>query len=201
MVTKVFAVVLSLLCALCALSSLAAAGGPPACAPPAYMPCPPPSCAAPMCGPPSPFSVCGGLLAVCSSICGSCIGLPSAIMGGLLAPPPVFLPPRGCPPPVRCVPAPCSPPAPITKCKPSAALSSDCSVVCAIAPCPAPQPIYGSAGQCGVTYPPVGPGCAALCGNLLEMPVRLVSGVLSVTPMGPFCGATSPSCAPFGTYW
>lgn len=201
MVIRVFAVVLSLFYVVCALPSLAAAGGPPACAPPAYMPCPPPSCAPPACGPPSPFSLCGGILGFCSSICGSCIGLPSAIMGGLLAPPPVFLPSRGCPPPIPCAPAPCPPPAPITKCKPTAASPSYCPPVCAIQPRPAPQEIYGSAGRCGASYPPVGPGCAALCGNFLEMPVRLVSGVLSVPSMGPFCGATSSSCAPFGTYW
>ncbi len=209
MVIRVFAVLFCLLLCVSTLTvTYARAGGPPACAPP---PCYPTPCASapPVCGPPSPFGLCGGILGMCSGICGTVIGLPSAVMGGLLAPPPAFAPtcrPPMCAPPMAPAPV-CAPPmapAPIQKCKP------------AVFQAPGPPAYYPPVGRrfgpmsyaptrpCG-PFAPTGPGCFALCGNILEMPVRLISGVLSVGPLGSFCGsvasATDYTGSTFGTYW
>lgn len=206
MVIRVLTVVLSLLLTVCALLTAATAGGPPACAPPVCAP--PPACAPPACGPPSPVSLCGGILSLCSGICGTCIGIPSAIMGGLLAPPPVFVRPCAppmcgppmCGPPMPCGPMPCPVPA-VRKCRPSAAAPVARPALCAAPVYPPRQLACAPQGLWGPQYQPVGPGCMAFCGNLLEMPVRLVSGVLSCAPIGRFCGATGSPAGPFGSYW
>ena len=211
MVIRICAVLVCLL--LCVTTSpvtQATAGGPPVCSPP---PCYPAPCqpGPPLCGPPSPFGICGGILGMCSGICGTVFALPSAVMGGLLAPPPAFRPacaPPVCAPPMA--PAPyCAPPMPpvrIGKCKPIASRQAMPPV--AYAP-QAPQYLpaaYAPATLCGMRRPS-GPGCMAFCGNLLEMPVRLMSGVLSVAPLGPFCGTFAaaagprPAEPPFAAYW
>jgi len=209
MVIRVFAVLFCLLlCVSTWTVTQTMAGGPPACPPPSCYPAPCQS-APPVCGPPSPFGLCGGCLSICSTICGTVIGLPAAIMGGLLAPPPAFAPacrPPVCGPPMAPVPycAPPMPPARIQKCKPVA-----CQPSGPPAYCPPVGPQYGPLSYavprpCGPRAP-TGCGCMALCGNLLEMPVRLISGVLSTGPLGSFCGAVASasdcSGSTFGTYW
>jgi hypothetical protein len=138
MVIRVALVVCCLILGLVAcVGPNAMAGGPPMCPPPTCAPpmCPPPTCGPPMCPPPtcgpqmcpprppSPFSLCGGIVGTCTSICGTCLGIPAMIVRALLAPPKPFPPfpgPCGVAPP--CYPAcapppPCPPPRRITKCR------------------------------------------------------------------------------------
>lgn len=199
MVIRVFAVLFCLLLCVSTWSvTQATAGGPPACPPPSCYPVPCQS-APPVCGPPSPLALCGGILGICSGICGTVIGLPAAVMGGLLAPPPAFGPackPPICAPPMAPVPmcAPPMPPAPIQKCRPAA---------CQPSYCPPAGP------QCGPMsrgpQSPTGPGSMAVCADIVQMPVRLISGVLGTGPLGSLCGAvasaTDESGSTFATYW
>lgn len=204
MVIRICAVLVCLL--LCVSTSpvtQAMAGGPPVCSPPCY-----PAPCQPRYGPPSPFGICGGILSMCSGICGTAFALPSAVMGGLLAPRRPFRPAWAspmCAPPMA--PAPyCAPPTRIGKCKPIARGPAFPPV--AYAPS-APQytpATYAPAMRYG-RRTATGPGCMAFCGNLLEMPVRLVSGVLSVAPLGPFRGTFAAAAGPrpveppLAAYW
>jgi hypothetical protein len=192
-------------------------------------PCAPPPCPPPACGPSSPFPLCGGILGSCTSICGACIGIPAAIMSAILAPPRprAACGPPPCPPPM-CAPPACPAPsygppmcgacggygcAPkrITKCKPvSCAPSYGPSYGPAYAPAYAPS--YGPYPPRGARVPlmmqmpradyaPSGPPMGMLS-EALEMPFRLISGVL--TPLsssyyGPFAG--EPTAPTFGGYW
>lgn len=207
MVIRVCAVLVCLALGVSTMTiSQVAAGGPPACYPAPY-PCAPPACAPPTCGPPSPFTLCGGILGVCSSICGTCIGLPAAVMGGLLAPPPIFRParcappcPPPCAPPVACPPAPVLPPAGITKCKPTGCQPVGPAPVWGRRPVP-----WGPPLGYGAPHAPTGLGYTRLYGSLIDMPARLVSGVLSCTPLapvyGPFAATSGGACSSLGTYW
>jgi len=219
MVVRVATVVLCLFCVLFTMIvSQGMASGPSICGPEPYScppaPCAPPSCAPPSCGPPSPFALCGGILGACTSICGACIGIPAAVMSAILAPPrprPACAPPP-CPPPMcappACPPPSCGPPmyggyggyscppARITKCKP---------VSCAPTYAPYPPaggrvPLMMQMPKAGYTpvVPPMG-----IMSQALEMPFRLISGVLS-TPFdpshyGPFAGESNVPT--FGGYW
>jgi len=215
--TMVFGVLLVLFTI---IASHGTAGGPPACGPEPYSclpaPCAPPSCPPPTCGPPSPFgmggNLCGGIIGACTSICGACIGIPAAVMSCILAPPPArpMCPPPACPPP-RCAPQVCAPPACIPPmCEPYAcppARITKCKPV-SCAPTYAPYPVPGGRvplmmrmprADCGPTLPPVG----GMLAQAIEMPFRLISGVLSRPfgsyDYGPFA---SPSNVPtFGGYW
>jgi hypothetical protein len=218
MVIRVAAVVLCVLLGIPNLtSSLAEAGGPPVPAP-AYQ-CAPQGYAVPDCGP-RPFAFCGGILRACSGICGTVLGCPSAIAGIILDTPPPFFPrrrwcppvcgpvmcaPRMCAPPV-CMPAPCPPPPRrITKTKPVASMAPPVAPVCYAPPVYslAPMPCRPRMASCGPRHPVIGPGCVALCATLLEMPLRLCSGVLSVQdgPLGPLASTFETSLATFSHYW
>lgn len=208
MVIRVAIVVLCLLFGISNItSSLAEAGGPPVPVP-AYQ-CAPQGCAVPDCGP-RPFGFCGGILRACSGICGTVLGCPSALAGIILDTPPPFFPRRRwcapacvpvmCPPPV-CMPAPCPPPPPrrITKTKPVAAVMPQPAPVC-YAP---PVPCRPRMAACGPRHPVIGPGCVALCARILEMPLRLCSGVLSVEdgPLGPLASTFETGMTALGHYW
>jgi len=163
-----------------AFVSYTTAGGPPVCAPEPYA-CAPQPCAPQPCAPSSPFAFCGGILGACTSICGTCIGIPAAVMGAILSPPrptPACAPPA-CPPP-SCAPQMCAPPMPytcgpppITKCKPSYAPPA-----CGPTSCPPAGRMPLMMPLPRAEYTPSLPPVGGMAAQLLEMPFRLVSGVL-----------------------
>ncbi len=217
-----FAVVLFLCTLFCIpnlTSSLATAGGPPVPSPAPSYQCAPQAYPVPNCGP-APLGFCSGILRACSGICGTVLGCPSTIAGMILdTPPPVFprrrwfppacgpvmCAPRMCPVPV-CMPAPCPPPPlrRITKTKPIAAAAPPPPVCYAPPVCPVgPIPCRPRMQACGPRHPAIGPGCVALCATILEMPLRLCSGMLSIQdgPLGPLAGTFEATMTTFGQYW
>ncbi len=179
------------------------AGGPPVPPAPVYQ-CAPPVCAAPPCGPRPIGGLCSGVLGICSRVCGTVLGCPAALASAILDPPPPVFPRRRafCAPPA-CVPAPvCAPPVymppparPITKVKPRAAVAPP-PVACVSAPVPLRMAV-----PCRPRRPIL--GCAGLCAAILDMPLRLCSGLLSVSdgPLGPVAGAFETTMIGYEELW
>jgi len=179
------------------------AGGPPVPTAPQYQ-CAPPVCGVPACGP-RPFGLCSGVLGICSRVCGTVLGCPAALASAILDPPPPVFPrrrgfcsPPGCAPALVCAPPVCMPPPvkPITKVKPQAAV--------AVAPPPvacAPAPVPFRMARCVPRRPIL--GCAGLCAAILDMPLRLCSGLLSVSdgPLCPVVGAFETTMTGYEQLW
>ncbi len=204
MVIRVSALIACLCIGILFISSYdTTAGGPPIPPAPAYQ-CAPPVCGVPASGP-RPFALCSGVLQLCSRVCGTVLGCPAALASAILDPPPPVFPRRRafCAPPM-CAPAPvCAPPVymppparPITKVKPRAAIT--------VAPPPvacAPAPVPFRMAQCAPRRPVL--GCAGLCAAILDMPLRLCAGLLSVSdgPLGPVAGAFETAMTSYEALW
>lgn len=205
MVIRVFALIACLSIGILFFSTHdTTAGGPPVPPAPAYQ-CAPPMCAPPAYGP-RPFGLCSGVLGICSRICGTVLGCPAALASAILDPPPPVFPrrrafyaPRMCAPAPVCPPPVYMPPAvkPVTKVKPRAAISvAPPPVACAPAP-----PVPFRMAACAPRRPIL--GCAGLCAAILDMPLRLCAGLLSVSdgPIGPVAGAFETAMVGYEQLW